>query len=410
MSLMNDALRKKKKEGKHLKQADFLEPQQGQPEGRKLRVYGLVILLFIVGGLGGYFYYEYQSVNQSMVSVVDSPKITPSPVVLPGATQPPAQAAINPVEGQSGKNEPAPPDKIQTAIDTDGVKSDAPHESSRRPDVSQAEPASKTTAPLLPAEKKTTADAAGTTHPPVIEPDGAEPFPVPKKKPREKLPEAAHSPQSTDDPVEERFYRKGLSYHRQNNFELAIQMYQAVLKKDPNHRAARFNLASAYIQVGAYLEAQSILEGLRTSEPYNPEILLNLAVAEIGLDRPGEALELLEKAQGSLSAPSFAIMFHKGAAYSRLGDFEKALAMYQTAERMSSDNPRLPLNKAIAYDHLQRYDQAIEEYEIYLDRNKDLHSPERPSIERRLIELRVYVSNVSNEPAADSATVSGQTE
>jgi len=409
MSLMNDALRKKKKEGKLPRQANFLEPKQGQPKGRKLRVYGLVILLFTVGGLGGYFYYEYQSVNQSMVSVVDSPKITLSPAVLPGATQPPAQAAMNPLEGQSGKSEPASSEEIQAVVDAEGVKSDAPHESSDRPDASQTEPASKTTAPPLPSKKKTTADAAGTTPPPVIEPDGAEPLPVSKNKPRED-PIAAHSPQPAEDPVEERFYRKGLSYHRQNNFELAIQMYQTVLKKDPNHRAARFNLASAYIQVGAYLEAHSILEGLRTSEPYNPEILLNLAVAEIGLDRPEDALELLEKAQGSLSVPSFAIMFHKGAAYSRLGNFEKALAMYQTAERISSDNPRLPLNKAIVYDHLQRYDEAIEQYEIYLDRNSDLHSPERPRIERRLIELRVYLSNASEKPATDSATISGQTE
>ena len=187
-------------------------------------------------------------------------------------------------------------------------------------------------------------------------------------------------------------------------------MYQAVLKKDPSHRAARFNLASAYIQVGAYLEAHSILEGLRTLEPYNAEILLNLAVAEIGLDRPGEALELLEKAQGSLLAPSFTIMFHKGTAYSRLGEFEKALAMYQTAERISSDNPRLPLNKAIAYDHLQQYDQAIEQYEIYLSRNPGLRPLERRSIEIRLVELRVYVSNASREPATDSASVSTQTE
>ena len=209
MSLMNDALRKKKKEENHPKQADFLEPKQGQPKRRNLRVYGLVILLFIIGGLGGYFYYEYQSVNQSMVPVVDSSTITPSPAVLPGATQPPSQAAMNPEEAQSGKSEPATADEIQAAVDGDGANSDARHTSSDRPDASQTAPASKTAALPLPAEKKTIAAAAETTPPPVIEPDGAAPLPVPKKKPRVAFAGAADSPPPTDDPVEERFYRKG---------------------------------------------------------------------------------------------------------------------------------------------------------------------------------------------------------
>jgi tetratricopeptide (TPR) repeat protein len=103
-------------------------------------------------------------------------------------------------------------------------------------------------------------------------------------------------------------------------------------------------------------------------------------------------------------------MFHKGAAYSRLGDFERALTMYQMAERLSPDNPRLPLNMAIAYDHLQQYDPAIEHYTTYLSRNKSLGGVERRNIERRISELRVYLSRATIGAAADSEETPETTE
>ena len=358
-----------------------------------------MVLLLAAGGLAGYFFYEYQSINQTLLTTADKPATAPS-----SPKSPEKEAA--PAETQA----PLDPSATLAEAAIDDLKTKMLTEPSDEPETFLPEPVERPAEMPKPAAPEIDMDSVETVPPPVIEPDGAEPQPVSNNDARDVVPVAVDNPEPDDDPVEERFYRKGLSYHRQNNFAAAIQMYQAVLKKDPNHRATRFNLASAYIQVGAYTEARAILEKLRNSEPRNPEILLNLAVAAIGLNRPDEALQLLEESQEALSAPTFEIMFHKGAAYSRLGDFDQALAMYQRAGRISSDNPILPLNKALAYDHLQRYNQAVEQYEIYLNRNPDLHGTDRRGIESRLRELRVYLSNMSTQPSADSLEVSEQTE
>jgi Flp pilus assembly protein TadD len=396
---MNEALRKKNKEKSHPSETSLFEPENRKSKAAKLRVYGLVVLFMVAGGLAGYFFYEYQSINQTMLTAADTPVRAPS-------------SPKSPEQGGDSIEIPVPHDSSATLAEAaiDDLKTKMLTEPPDEPETSLPEPIDRPTESSKPAAPETgmATDETGPT--PVIEPDGAEPQPVPKKDVQDGVPVAADNPEPDDDPVEERFYRKGLSYHRQNDFAAAIQMYQAALKKDPNHRDTRFNLASAYIQVGAYAEARAILEELNISEPRNPEILLNSAVAAIGLNRPDEALQLLEDAQEALSAPTFEIMFHKGAAYSRLGDFDQALAMYQRAGRISSDNPRLSLNKAIAYDHLQRYNQAVEQYEIYLNMNPDLHGTDRRSIENRLRELRAFLSNTSRQPSADSVEAPGQTE
>ena len=399
MSLMNDALRKKNKEKSHPSEASLFEDENRKSKAAKLKVFGLVVLLLAAGGLAGYFFYEYQSINQTLLTTADKLVTAPS-------TPKSSEKEAAPAETQA----PLDPSATLAEAAIDDLKTKMLTEPSDEPETFLPEPVERPAEMPKPAAPEIDMDSDETVPPPVIEPDGAEPQPVSNNDARDVVPVAVDNPEPDDDPVEERFYRKGLSYHRQNNFAAAIQMYQAVLKKDPNHRATRFNLASAYIQVGAYTEARAILEKLRNSEPRNPEILLNLAVAAIGLNRPDEALQLLEESQEALSAPTFEIMFHKGAAYSRLGEFDQALAMYQRAGRISSDNPILPLNKALAYDHLQRYNQAVEQYEIYLNRNPDLHGTDRRGIESRLRELRVYLSNMSTQPSADSLEVSEQTE
>ena len=247
--------------------------------------------------------------------------------------------------------------------------------------------------------------------PPVVEPDETSPQAESSADTRPNPTETVAAAVNTGtDPVEERFYRKGLSYHRQDKLEMAIQMYQAVLKINPQHRSTRFNLASAYIQVAAFTKARTILVALNRQEPENPEILLNLALVEIGLDRPQQALIFLKSAEKGFGAPTFEILFHQGTAHSRMGDFETALALYQKAEKLAPENPRLWLNKAIVYDSLERYGQAVEHYQIFLERNTSLTSTERREIETRVRELKAYLAQKASRSSANSQTGFGQAE
>ena len=398
---MSDALRKKKNEKKHPSDTAFFKDASEPKTKSKVRIYGISAIVLLVCSVAGFYLYQMISLSKPMSPALQSPLATGPRVSPPEDT----------VSAGQEKGMPATSSKTAVPIDplpekpviSSKTTRQEPASPALEPEIRKAVPAA---APLKtvsqPASEKMLPTLPEKTAPvPVVEPDGVSPQPESAGNKILNQTEKAVRPINTEtDPAEELFYHKGLSYHRQNKLEMAIQMYQAVLKKNPDHRSTRFNLASAYIQVAAYKEARSILLDLNLQEPENPEILLNLAVVEIGLDRPEEALVFLDSAEKKAAAPTFEILFHKGAAHSRMGDFETALNMYRKAERLAPGNPRLWLNTAIVYDSLAQYDLAIDRYQAFLNNNTSLTTTDRREIETRVRELKAYLLRKAN-PKAD---------
>ncbi|MDX2446503.1 MAG: tetratricopeptide repeat protein [Desulfobacterales bacterium] len=404
MSLMNDALRKKKKEGKDPSGSAIFKDDSGKNSKNKVRIYAIAAIVLLVCVIAGFYLYEMISLSRPTAPALQSPPMAEPRVIPPEEPVSPGQDGDMPASSKTAMSLDHLPEKQAAPSNTTAMKPASPTPGSAVGKTATA------TAPLKTAEQPQKA-MLPKTPPPVIEPEESRPQPEPAGNTNLNPTEETVSAIKTGaDPVEDLFYRKGLSYHRQNKLEPAIQMYQAVLKKNPDHRSTRFNLASAYIQVGAFTEARIILEELNRQEPENPEILSNLAVVEIGLDRPEEALTFLESAEKSYAAPTFEILFHKGAAYSRMGDFETALDMYRKAERLAPENPRLQLNTAIVHDNLAQYDQAIGHYQIFLDRNTSLTTTEQREIETRVRELKAYLSQENSRPATNPQAESEQAE
>jgi Flp pilus assembly protein TadD len=411
MSLMNDALRKKKNENKHPSGTDIFKDDSERKTKHRFRIYGIAAIVLLVCAVAGFYLYEMISLSQPISPALQSPL----------ASEPHVSPAERPVSSGRDSSVPAPsetalpaerlPEK-QVIPSKDSVME--PVSPALEPEVPKAVPATarlKTAPQPAPEKMHKPTRPEKPVPPPVIEPEEIRPQPVSAGDTHLNQAEKTITRIDTETaPAEELFYHKGLSYHRQNKIEMAIQMYQAVLKRNPDHRSTRFNLAAAYIQAAAYTEARSILLGLKREEPENPEILLNLAVVEIGLERPEEALAFLDNAEKRAAAPTFDILFHKGTAHSRMGDFEKALGMYRKAERLAPGNPRLRLNTAIAYDNLAQYDQAISHYQFVLGGNLSLTTTERREIEARVRELNAYLAQKTARPATKPQTDAGQGE
>ena len=408
---MNDALRKKKNENKHPSGAEIFKDDSERKTKNRFRIFGGAAIILLVCAVAGFYIYEMISLSQPISPVLQSPLVA----------EPRVSQAERPVSSGRDSRVPAASETTPSAEHLPGkqvipAKTGVmePVSPALEPDVPKAVPA---TTPLKTAPQPTPKIMPKPTRPekpvpaPVIEPEETRPQPVSAGDTHLNQTEKTITRIDTEtDPAEELFYHKGLSYHRQNKIEMAIQMYQAVLKRNPDHRSTRFNLAAAYIQAAAYAEARTILLGLNREVPENPEILLNLAVVEIGLERPEEALTFLDSAEKKAAAPTFDILFHKGAAYSRMGEFEKALDMYRKAERLVPGNPRLWLNTAIAYDNLAQYDQAISHYQFVLGGNLSLTTTERREIEARVRELNAYLAQKTARPATKPQTEAGQGE
>lgn len=205
---------------------------------------------------------------------------------------------------------------------------------------------------------------------------------------------------------EDIFYQKALRYHREDKLNQAIQMYKQVMRVNPDHQDALLNLSSAYIQLAAYSDAYPLLKQLEASDHRNPDILVNLAIAEIGLGRPGEAILLLDKAADQCEEPQFGIYFHRAAALSRLGKLEEARNTYKKAEKLNAGHPNLIFNLAVLSDKLQRYDEAIEYYGKFLKQCNTLPPQEKITIEARIRSLHAYLGGKRNQTEGNSASQS----
>ena len=409
MSLMNDALRKKKKEQKHPPGTEFFKDDSESQSKSKVKIYGIAVIVLLVCALAGFYLYEMISLSKPMTPALQSPPVIEPRVSPPEESVSADQASNMTASSETVVSEEPLSKKQPTPSKTTAMEPPSPVvEPEIQKEMPPAEPL-KTVSQASPQKKQQPALTEKTVPPPVIEPEALSPQPEPAGDVNLNQTEKTVTPVDMQTvPVEELFYQKGLSYHRQNKLEMAIQMYQAVLKRNPDHRATRFNLASAYIQVASFTEARTILEDLNQQEPGNPEILLNLAVVEIGLDRPQEALVFLDSAEKNVAAPTFEIQFHKGAAYSRMGDYETALAMYRKAERVAPGNPRLWLNMGIAYDSLTQYRQALNHYQLFLDSDTSLTTSERHEIQLRIRELKAYLTLEAAQPPAAQQAGSGK--
>ncbi|MDP4856052.1 MAG: tetratricopeptide repeat protein [Desulfobacterales bacterium] len=205
---------------------------------------------------------------------------------------------------------------------------------------------------------------------------------------------------------EDIFYQKALRYHRADKFDQAIQMYKQVIRVNPEHQDALFNLSSAYLQLAAYSDAYPLLKRLEMGDHRNPDILVNLAIAEIGLGRPAEAIHLLDSAANQCEEPQFTIYFHRAAALSRLGKLEEARICYKKAEKLNTSHNNLIFNLAVLSDKLQRYDDAIHYYGIFLQQNNTLPPNEKKNIETRIRSLHAYLGANRNQTEVNSASQS----
>jgi len=408
---MNDALRKRKNEKKHPPGTEFLKDDSEKKSISRVKRYGIAAIALLVFALAGYYFYEMISLSRPMAPAQQSPLLADVRVSPPEEPVSSVQEYGLPESSETAIPADRMPDKQVSPPQAMAAKPPLPAPASEIEKGAPAKTPQKTVKELPPNKTQEPARPEKTVPEPVIEPEEASLQPESAGNADLNQTESVVTAADTGpDPVQELFYRKGLSYHRQNKLEMAIQMYQMVLKKNPHHPSTRFNLASAYIQVGAFTEARTILEELNQQEPGNPEILLNLAAAEIGLDRPEQALAFLESAEKDFAAPTFEILFHKGVAHSRMGEFETALTMYKKAERLAPENPRLWLNTAIVYDSMAQYDQAIDHYQIFLNKNTSLTSTEQREIQTRMRELKAYLSQEESKPAVNPQAESGQTK
>lgn len=362
MSLLNEALRKKSSEIKKTDNLDFIRKQPTSHQFNRKNLSrisgGLLILSCLI--LGAWYFLGSLSARENM------------PIAANSAAEVIERNESNPIsEPKENHTEKVEPESIIEKPNAD---------ISPLQEFAKIEPVKNDRESLISRPEKVSAPITST---------------VKKVQRRIQKDAVQKAPKEKADPLpsheEDLFFQKALRYHREDKLNQAIQMYQQVIRVNPDHRDALFNLSSAYIQLADYSDAYPLLKQLRVIDQRNPDVLVNLAIVEIGLGRPAEAIRLLDMAANQYAEPQFGIYFHRAAALSRLGKLEEARISYKKAEKLNAGHNYLIFNLAVLSDKLQRYDEAVQYYGQFLQQSDTLPPREKKNIEARIRSLHAYL-------------------
>jgi len=209
-------------------------------------------------------------------------------------------------------------------------------------------------------------------------------------------PPAAQAPYRTGPSAEQfrlarPYWEKALSYHREGQFPQAIAMYSEVLRKAPGHEETLLNLSAVYIETHAFSKAYPLLQNLATRFPQNSSVWLNLAIAEIGMEKPAAALTDLQRAEQA-GGESFDIFLHRGAALSQLERTDEAIASYKQAELIKSNDPALTFNLALVHDRRGNFIEALGYYQHFLGLSNPGVAAQKKQVAERIAVLRNYLA------------------
>jgi len=400
VSLLNDALRKQDRETKRGKGVPLFETERKVRRKWRIIVYGIIIPFLLLSFAG--VFWVWQGFVRS--DYFEDPK----PSGIGPRVQYPENFSVASQVVKSNEATVASADNMNSAVEQNTSEENLKRVSGiSEPGVKpeQVEEKREASGHSAPALAPTTAEAKTISTPEVPRPDDDAVIPTtdppqrPPNKGRNKLlrwksQPAGHTGNGDDpEPSNNPFFLKAVNYHRQNRLRQAIAMYRAVLKKYPGHKDTLINISAAYIQSGAFLEANHILHGMMIREPEDPAILMNLAISEIGLKRPERAIFYLGRVRRNGDGETFDLCFHRGVAFSQLGDSAQAIKWYRKAEEFNPEHPFVIYNMAVLYDKMGDYKTALRYYQKCLAMAK--FAEDADAILNRVNRISAYLANPS---------------
>jgi tetratricopeptide (TPR) repeat protein len=154
--------------------------------------------------------------------------------------------------------------------------------------------------------------------------------------------------------------------------DVAIRIYNDVLKVDSENELALFGLATTYHKAGEFQVARSLYGKLLELDPDNRETLNNFLLL-VSEESPEAAILEFQKLE--LQNPDFspvpALMAN---VYLKLGDNNKAYEKMLRAVILEPENTLYRYNLAIILDKLGRYEEAALAYRKLIKLHNDGYS------------------------------------
>lgn len=144
-------------------------------------------------------------------------------------------------------------------------------------------------------------------------------------------------------------------------YEVAIELYKQVLKKEPDNEYSKFSLAVVYQQFGQLDKAKTLYRDLLKKGVQNEDEVVGNLLAILIEQTPKDASYLL--ARLSVQSPKSSYVLAQAAVvYDKLKKYNEAIDLLERAVYLDSKNIGYKYNLAIAYDKAKQYDLALSRY------------------------------------------------
>ena len=160
----------------------------------------------------------------------------------------------------------------------------------------------------------------------------------------------------------EEIFDLAVKNQQKNNFQTAENLYNEVLKINPNHFKSIYGLATLFAQAKKFDLAKTLFNKVVQIQPNNAMAHNNLGNIFFETGQNQEAISSYEKAI-QIQPNYLTAHFNMGHVLNELGQFQKAISSYEKAIQIQPDNPMVYNNLGNTFYELGELQKAISSYE-----------------------------------------------
>ena len=166
------------------------------------------------------------------------------------------------------------------------------------------------------------------------------------------------------------YFKAALSHHSKGNWNKALEIYQHILKEDPDNYAVLQNYGPLLAQLREYKLAKNIFEKCLKIKPNDSLLIYNYGKFFHDQKIYEKAIEYYNKSF-EINPKNAMSKYNIGNIYFAQKKFNSAIEYYKKATEVDPSNFFAYNNIALSFKKLGKFDEALKFYKKAIDINKD---------------------------------------
>ena len=166
------------------------------------------------------------------------------------------------------------------------------------------------------------------------------------------------------------YFKAALSHHSKGNWNKALEIYQHILKEDPDNYAVLQNYGPLLAQLREYKLAKNIFEKCLKIKPNDSLLIYNYGKFFHDQKIYEKAIEYYNKSF-QINPKNAMSKYNIGNIYFAQKKFNSAIEYYKKATEVDPSNFFAYNNIALSFKKLGKFDEALKFYKKAIDTNKD---------------------------------------